>query len=331
MKSILGFGDIHFGDTSEWTLDVGENFLKWLREYDFGNKDDLEAVFVGDVNDRDTNAGSCIKQDTELADILSEKFKHIYILTGNHDKKLHKNVEQNSLDFLKTWKSISVIEKPELLTTENGFKCLLLPYMRTESQTLHDYYNDLPKELTSSEVDIIAGHWNKVKPGDIWMDDGVDINKLPKAKDYFIGHVHTRDDKDYTGSIWPNKVSEQESNYKRAVKVLHDDSSKDEIILPEFLHYDEIDYPNKINSPSDSAIHVYTVKKCNNLSLAKAFYKENYVRAVEKTDDMTTDIDLKSEDKTFLFKSNKEAFDSMIKDTDIKVSRQLYQYVSTLL
>src|SRR5574344_859423 len=154
-------GDCHFGDTCEWSLSTGEKFLSWLEHQNFGNKDDNEIILTGDITDRDTNAGSCISQVTRMADYLSNNFKHVYVLTGNHDKKLHRKTVQNSIEFLQNWPNISVIEEPVKLTTENGFKCLLLPFMEVKDMTLHEYYNNLPKSLTNEKVDIIAGHWNK--------------------------------------------------------------------------------------------------------------------------------------------------------------------------
>ena len=127
MKKLYGFGDFHFGDMYPWQLDVGEHMLAWVDSLDVGPQQDAEAILAGDVFDNALNAGSCVAQIKKLADILSKKFRFIYILTGNHDRKKHKGKIQNSLEFLNSWSNIRVIENPEVVVTENGFTCLLMP------------------------------------------------------------------------------------------------------------------------------------------------------------------------------------------------------------
>ena len=248
MKKIYGFGDFHFGDMYPWQLEVGEHMLTWVKSLNVGPQQDAEAILAGDVFDNALNAGSCVAQIKKLADILSEKFRFVYILTGNHDRKKHKGKIQNSLEFLNSWNNIRVIENPEVLVTENGFTCLFMPYTVDEGQGfVSDTYDKWAATVKHKNIDVIAGHWTK-KSSDVPFAGGdfVDLDKYPKPVTYFLGHIHTRIDEDYLGSIWATKITESNTDYPRAVKVLDSDRKVTEIPIPEFVKYKTIRYPEKI-------------------------------------------------------------------------------------
>lgn len=327
---IYSFGDVHFGDTYEWGLEIGQRFLKYIKTVDFGNKDEIEAILVGDLSDKDKNAGEAVDQISEFGQILSEKFKHVYIVTGNHDKKTTRhNKVQNAIKFLgNRYDNVTVYEDPCYVKTSNGFDCCFLPYIGKDDSQCNEQLNEW---LTNNkgEADITAGHFfvNGDLPG-----IGVDFNLLPKSKLYAIGHIHTRLQEYYLGSIWPNKITEVETKYARAIRALDDKGNISEITIPEFVVYEEVTYPDKIVRVRDNLTHIYTVNNCNNILLAKNYYKGNYVRAVIRQDELSSEIDIKADDKQiFLYKNDKEAFDAMIKETGIKVSDTLYKYCEELM
>lgn len=334
MKKLYGFGDFHFGDMYPWQLDVGEHMLAWVDSLDVGSQQDAEAILAGDVFDNALNAGSCVAQIKKLADILSKKFRFIYILTGNHDRKKHKGKIQNSLEFLNSWSNIRVIENPEVVVTENGFTCLLMPYTVDEGQGfVSDTYDKWAATVKHKNIDVIAGHWTK-KNSDVPFSGGdfVDLDKYPKPVTYFLGHIHTRLDEDYLGSIWATKITESNTDYPRAVKVLDSDRRVTEIPVPEFVKYKAIRYPEKITDPDDGLIYIYTVENFNNLQAAKVFYKGYNIKAVSKGTDFTKADSVESSDEDLIsYTDMKKAFDDMIRESDIKVSRKLYKLVTNLL
>ena len=334
MKKIYGFGDFHFGDMYPWQLEVGEHMLTWVKSLNVGPQQDAEAILAGDVFDNALNAGSCVAQIKKLADILSGKFRFIYILTGNHDRKKHKGKIQNSLEFLNSWNNIRVIENPEVLVTENGFTCLLMPYTVDEGQGfVSDTYDQWATTVKHKNIDVIAGHWTK-KSSDVLFSGGdfVDLGKYPKPVTYFLGHIHTRIDEDYLGSIWATKITESSTDYPRAVKVLDSDRKVTEVPVPEFVKYKTIRYPEKIVDPDDGHIYIYTVENFNNLQAAKVFYKGFNIKAVSKGTDFTKADSIESSDEDLIsYKDMKKAFDDMIRESDIKVSRKLYKLVTNLL
>lgn len=329
MKKIYGFGDGHFGDIQPWQLCAGNLFLNWLKETDFGNFEESEAVFVGDIADSAVNAGECTDQIVMLSNILSKKFSNTYIVTGNHDKKKHKDIIQNAIKLMGQWQNIHVIEDPTQLTTPLGFNCLFMPY--TYSRYVSETYADWAKTIKDKQVDIISGHWTKADSDVAFTGtDFVDLSVYPEAKEYFIGHIHTRIDEQYTGSLWATKISEVKTPYPRGIKFLDENRNTGLIELPNFVQFDYVDYPNPIVKPADNYIHVYTVHNCNNLTAAKAFYKDNYVRAVVRTTDFSKQETMQSDNGIQVFSSTREALDAWIKESGVTVSRKLYKLLTSL-
>ena len=60
MKKIYGFGDCHFTSKNENFLNAGRNFIKWLDDTDLGSKKDTEAVFAGDITDKEVIPGKTL-------------------------------------------------------------------------------------------------------------------------------------------------------------------------------------------------------------------------------------------------------------------------------
>lgn len=333
MSKIYAFGDVHFGDTYEWGLEIGKRFLDYIKTVDFGNKNEIEAILVGDLSDKDKNAGDTVDQISEFGQILSQKFNHIYITTGNHEKKTTRhNKVQNAIKFLENrYDNITVYEEPIITTTKNGFKCCFLPYLGKDDNQCSEQINEwLSNNKDKDNIDIIAGHF--FVKGDLPGDSGVDFNLLPKSNLYAIGHIHTRLQEYYLGSIWPNKITEVDTKYKRCIRSLNEKKIVEDIEIPEFVKYEEITYPNAITNDLKDKTYIYTVNNCNNILLAKNFYKGNYVRAVVKQDDIKSEIDISADNnQIFLYTNNKEALDAMIKETEIKVSDKLYDYCQSLL
>lgn len=327
MKKVLSFGDVHFSAMNPWNIDAGNNFIKWFENQNFGQKEDIEFLFAGDIAERDINPGIVIDQMNRLFKLCSEKGKATWICMGNHDKKLYHDRLQNSLMFLNNIQGVSVINEPKTITSANGFKILFLPHLHTtemNSMTLHDYYNQLiNSDGFIQEWDICTGHWNIAEgEGHGFKSEGVNIEKLkPHVKSWSLGHIHTRGLKEYCGSIWPNKYDEQYSLYKRCYKEYNENNQTIEMPLPEFLHYEELELGKEVPEQLPDCAYVYTIINCKSEKLAKEKYPNIYIRGIEQQ--VKADFSKVGSDKenNGFNKTYTESYDDMVKELKIKVTR----------
>lgn len=137
MSKVLCFGDVHFSSINAWNYKAGEYFIDWFEHENFGNKDDIEMIFVGDIAERDVNPGNVVDQMWRLFASASSKAKAVYVVCGNHDKKLYHDIEQHSLKFLTNLPNVHVFEKETELVTENGYNVLVLPGKQSLPKVLH--------------------------------------------------------------------------------------------------------------------------------------------------------------------------------------------------
>lgn len=332
-KRFICFGDIHFSSINQWNFEAGEHFISWFESHDFGNPEEIEFGFVGDIAERDTNPGNVVDQIDRLFKLCSKKGKHTYIAIGNHDKKLYHDIEQHSLVFLRKYKNVSVIEKETVVDTENGFKVLFLPWQRIQGQTLHEYYDSLGDDWTSPHYDALVGHWQiKENTGLAWQQVGVDISRFD-ATCMCIGHIHNRVRDEYIGSVFPNNIDEYDPNHSRGYKVLNEDRTVIFEELPEFLKYETIEIgTTPIENNKDCAV-VYTVKNCVSELEAKEKYPNLLIRGIERETlfgkekvDVSTDAISNIQVTDPL-----SALDEMIKEMGLTVSRPVYADLKKLL
>lgn len=282
-KKVISFGDVHFSSINPWNADAGENFIKWFEEKDFGNKDDIEMVFVGDIAERDVNPGNVVDQMWRLFSSASKKAKAVYIVCGNHDKKLYHDIEQHSLKFLTNLDNVYVYEKETEVVTENGYSLLMLPWQAkaAEGITLHDYYNKIAENYKNKTYDILVGHWQiKEKSGPAWTQDGVDISQF-NAKSYSIGHIHLRIRPEYIGSVFPNATSEQNDSYPRGYKVYEDGKETFEP-LPRFLKYVNLELGAEQPVEEQGCKYAYTITNCNSEGEARERYPNLVIKGIEQ-------------------------------------------------
>ena len=198
MKRLCGFGDVHFSAMNPWNIKAGNNFLDWFEKQDFGPKEDTESIWAGDIAEKDINPGIVIAQMNRLFESCEKKFKHTYVVVGNHDKKLYHDVLQYSLMFLEGNPAFTVINTPQAITSKNNFKILALPHLHateTGSLSLSDFYTKYLKQFSKNENwDVVCGHWNiQETDSDGFMSDGVDISPIKdKVHCWMLGHIHKR-------------------------------------------------------------------------------------------------------------------------------------------
>lgn len=328
MKKIFGIGDVHFSSMNKWNIETGELFLKWFERWNPGKKEDCELFFAGDISEKDVNPGIVILQMMRLFKLCEEKFAHTYICMGNHEKKYFRCEEQHSLMFLDEFKSITVIENLSHIKTDNGFDVLVMPFFKTTVEhNLYDLYNNLPQEYYDTEWDAIVGHW-EIKDTVQFADSKTSVNiDNIKTKAYFIGHIHTRVDEKYLGSVWPNNIKENTTPLPRGIKCLNENREEEFIPFPIFLQYNRIKLNDKIVK-HDDRIEVFVIDDFN-LSKAKEFYKDvHFIPGTVKTKKVES---IESDDTVLDFTSYIEIFNKMIDDLNLKISRPIYSKVLKII
>ncbi|KAA6362280.1 MAG: hypothetical protein EZS28_042193 [Streblomastix strix] len=324
MKAIYGIGDIHLAGYPEWIFKVGDKFIEWLDSFYFGDKKESEVILTGDVTSKDLLPGLIIDQLERLIEVLERKFSHIYICMGNHDLKKWHGKLQHPLIAIGKRPSITVIEKHGTIKTPLGFNVLFLPFQKITGTNCEDFYNSMPPEFTIP-YDVIVGHF--AKKDNFLYKKGVNTD-LFKTREWFLGHIHNRPEKEYLGSVYSLNPTEEKCKYPRCMKKVTKENIED-INLPKFLTYKTIAYPDKPTLDS-SMVEVFTVKNCPNKLAAQEYYKELFIKGIEKEKEDIKDVTVTTtSDKTF--KNYHEAFDSWISETGTKVSRQVYKLVNSML
>lgn len=319
------FGDIHLSAMNPWNYVIGEHFISWFKSWaeHITNEDsNPHILWLGDITEKDVNPGDVIDQEFRIFNMCQEYFKSTYVIMGNHDLKLYRQKAQHSLKFLRNFPSIKVIEKPEEVTV-CGTAIRMLPHLRVEGQTLADYYSNM---TFNTDVDLTVGHWNAFD-NRFPTQGGVKTNNL-RTKMLCLGHIHTRVDPIYTGSIFANKITEEG---ERVYKVFDSGKLVKEVSLPTFIKYETVQYPNPTPVYRDSAVRVWTVTGISNLTAAKSFYKDAYIRGVEgKKIDKNQTTGFMS-DEVFLYKDNLQAYNDWLKETKYPLSRKAAAVLSGIL
>lgn len=341
MSKVLCFGDVHFSSINAWNYKAGEYFINWFEQENFGNKDDIEMIFVGDIAERDVNPGNVVDQMWRLFASASSKAKAVYVVCGNHDKKLYHDIEQHSLKFLTNLSNVHVFEKETELVTENGYNVLVLPWQAKSAEgiTLHDYYNKLSENYKDKTYDIVTGHWNiKETTGPAWAQDGVDLTNF-HANCYAIGHIHLRIRDEYVGSIFPNSIAEQNDSYPRGYKVYENGVETFEP-LPRFLKYVTVKLGEELPAEETNCSYAYIVTECNTEVEAKERYPEACIKGIERVPTRITTstqvnadgntVDISQFSNTYISDLPK-AFAEMIKESGITVSRSTYSLVNSVI
>jgi hypothetical protein len=339
MKQIFNFGDVHFAGLFKYQIELSNKFLNWFEQYDFGKQSDIVSVWLGDLCDKSVNAGDVDEQKERWAKICSNKFSMTYVLQGNHDFKDTNGRLQSDLQWLNQKDCFKVIDKPEILQISFA-KIICLPFIRVENNTLEKYYAEcLPEEFYNTKADYIIGHVAKQTNELIAHHmSGMLFDKFV-TKDLVLGHIHIPINSCYTGSLWPlnhAEVIDKTIPYNRTIKIYNDNTTWDEIKVPDFVQFNSVKYPEAIQKINDDLIHIFTVQNCKNLQVAKNYYnvdeKTIVIKNVEKTIEKNDVLKSNTEQNTlFTYETPIDALNDFIKETKISVSRPLYAVLKDAL
>lgn len=322
------FGDIHLSAMNPWNEDVGENFIKWFEQFckdtaslDAGEKN---ILWLGDVTEKDVNPGDVVDQEYRIFKLCSDYFANTFILMGNHDLKLYKKKAQHSLKFLRNLPNVKIIESPEdIVINDTIVRCL--PHIRVEGKSLSDYYSQL---VFRTDADLTVGHWAKVDENHPnW--GGVNVSNM-RSKMFCLGHIHTRIEDCYTGSIFANKSTEVGP---RVYKIFDKGKEIGCGNIPTFLDYRTVRYPEdpdtSLGNPYMTV--VFDVEGVNSIQQARIQYPGIYVRGtVKKKIDKEVIQNVKSSE-VFLYKNNLQAYNDWLKETKYPIGRRASAMISELL
>jgi calcineurin-like phosphoesterase family protein len=334
MKQLFVLGDTHFSTNKDWNFDSFSNFITWFESYDFGLFEDSELIQLGDVVEKASNLGDTLELVTKFFSIACTKFKKIYLIGGNHDHKMINDKSQYATQYLSFIgnNQVKKIFKEEILTTENGFNVIALPYRRVNGKVLDDYYSsDLPEEFYTTEADLICGHVALKEAKGFY--GGIDIAKFA-TKFRAFGHIHIRKGQhkgSYTGSIMPFKVDEQDTDSPRAIKVYSRGKgiSEREIEIPQFVKYDTVQFGDTPpHAKGEQISYVYTVSNCKNVQQAKTYYHDYYIRGIEKN---INSADTKAGEKADIFLTPIAALETMLKETHSTIKRKTLALLRSVL
>ena len=321
-------GDPHFSALQPWRLPLGDAFLSWFDSY-AANKEDTLLV-LGDYTDDAVNPGKVVDQLKHFVDICVHKFDKVYFMVGNHDLKLYKNKPQLSFEFVEREGVIILREPGEVIEVE-GIRILSLPHYnyRNDMPPMWDYYSNLPDAIRKQHFDLVCGHFSDSSVQ--LFDHTIDISYLDA--DYIVlGHQHTRSSAHYTGSLFPCKISENDSPRPRAVWIFdkkNGKTHKKEVPLPKFGEYRAVEYPKPL-PPTSANVTIYTVLGCESEKIARDFYGEIYIRGVAANFVKKNNNIIVSDD-TFVMDNPITVFNEWIKTAKSPVSRPVAGLVRKML
>lgn len=281
MIAILG--DIHFSASKPYFIKVSEDFIKWFDGWDYNNSEN-ELILAGDLVAYAVNGG--LVNEFLFRFITASRFKHVHIVTGNHDKKMKDGIQQLAYSFLDHYPNVTIYDELTIATIQ-GLKVLLMPFYKATGfqKTMKERYSSLYKEKKYQQnFDLLVGHFSDEQVHFASSDTVNNLGKL-NVKKICLGHIHKRiDPSRYIGSVYANKVNENATD--RAAWIIDRDGAYFEDLLPNFLEFLTVKYPDPLPH-SDSLTPVYTITHCSGDKVAKEKYGNIFIkttlRGIEKS------------------------------------------------
>lgn len=330
---VVTLGDIHFRDDKKYWINICENFLEWFKNWDKNNEDNI-LLLAGDLVEEKLLSGRVV--DFLDRFLKYSKFKEIHICVGNHDKKEYHGNYQLAYEFYKNKKNVFIYEEATEVTIDN-LKVLMLPYYLGTNKfgkPMNEYYSEIYKNKNfSNDYDLVLGHFTSE---DKSYFGGVDcISNLDKinTKKLILGHIHTRgveENTPYIGSVFAGKKNE--NDYRRSA-IIYDGKKWSEERLPLFNEFLTVSYPEELPK-SKSITPIYTILNCTSESVARAKYKNIFIRRV--TSDIIETPLRKASDMERQFSSIKEMdtkvlFKAFVKSLDIPLEPEIVRDCEKML
>ena len=285
IKTIM-FTDIHMGNKGN-SVQFNEdclNFIDFVIET--AKKENIKrCFFLGDYfHSRNTLNVQTLKTGITGVRKLSEYFDDVYMIPGNHDSYYRDSIEIHSLEFVKEFKNIHLIEK---ITTIDDFT--FVPWLVGEEW----------KKLKDISSPYILGHFEF--PGFLLnaMVKMPDLGKL-SAEDFgnntkyiFSGHFHKRQiqktkkgyEIHYIGNSFPHNFSDANDS-QRGVCIIEDNEEPRYVNWSEMPNYLVTNLSDLLEQPEILNDKTYAKVKLDlNLNIEDAmFIRETFMNIFSTRD-----------------------------------------------
>ena len=238
--------DTHFGVSKSSQVFL-ESSLAWFRDFFIPRLKALNINTIYHLGDLFDNRSSLdIRVLNEVLKLFREDLKdfNIFILVGNHDSTFRDRIDINSVECLREFSNVQIIDSPKLIL--DG-KVALVPWVVNK--------DEFDKFMTENKPDITCGHF-EVMCGKIKDNkDSIDPNYfVDKTKLVLSGHYHSRQDIKYVGGTIryignTYHLTRTDIGEERGFAILNTDTSELEFINDESvaLKYLRVKYPCEIS------------------------------------------------------------------------------------
>lgn len=347
VNKIFMLGDPHLGVNSN-SHEYNEIQYNYLTKYFIEDISSCNVnpqydilVIMGDVFHQmesvNTRTGNLAIQ---IFDELTQWFKQIYIIIGNHDIYYRNRNDINSVRYYdRIYQNITLVENPSKLTI-NNINILLLPWVYDNSKLPEIINND-----NFSQCEYLFAHLdiNDFKLNDAEnIKNGVDPKTLKSFNHVYSGHIHIRQqNKNITYVGTPYHLDRGDRNNKKGFYYL--DLTNNNVTenfvennrSPEYVRYDfdyiielalnkieELFHNNfidiKVNNPNVTEYHISKIKKylVDNINIRYLDFKNefNFNNDSEESNKTIDEINLKTIFNEFVENNYNEQFSEDLKE-----------------
>lgn len=274
MIAILG--DWHLSSRKTYHRDIAEATLEWFASWHY-NKSGNILIHVGDLVDSAVNGGLVIEFVERFAN--TSKFDHIYIVVGNHDVKRRDGIPQLAYSFLERRPDVTLVASPREYDID-GVRTLLMPHFipGPGQESMKDFYSSIADHFPGP-FDLAVGHFNDDTVGALSGTGAIaNLHRL-NTTHLCLGHIHKRVHPErYIGSMFATRVNEVDSS-RAAWLIDTNTKTKTEELLPVFVEYSTVEYPNPLPAPT-GIVPVYTISNCPSEEVARQTYGDINIRKI---------------------------------------------------
>ena len=317
---IITVGDLHLSYHQPKGDQVKE-FLRWLFLFESPyNTLENYLVLLGDLVEALDDPSELLEVYIDLF-LNQSKFKHIFIMKGNHDE----NMSSAFTSALRPLKNVTIIESIQEMSLE-GLEFLFLPhYDHTKHKLppMTEYYSSKEvQERFNKKYDYVFHHVEDEQ--NHFSKKYCDLSWI-KTSNWLCGHIHmenvTKGGRILGAPIF-NSITEK--NKTPYIASIDPNTKKYTLIeVPKFLSYYEVDYPNDIEKPK-TKYGLWKVKESLNKEETLKYYTKQaeekgftfYPLAIFSKKAKRELVE--GENKTEIRKSNEELFKQYQQDNKVE-------------
>lgn len=226
MKAVV-FSDIHFGCKNN-SDDFNQTCLDFI-DYMINKTNDIDTCFfLGDWHHYRSNVGvNTLCSSVEGLKKLSQAYKKVYMIVGNHDMYYRNRLDIHSLVIANHFDNIEIVDKPTQIE-----ECLLLPWL-IDGDKLSNYKS----KFIFGHAEIPSFYLNKkIKmQGEYNPKDFKDIKKI------YLGHFHHRNGNNnilYIGNCFSHDFSDVDDYHNKGFMIFNSEAKSDEE-LETFIEWED--------------------------------------------------------------------------------------------